>query len=141
MVAKRLRHGSACGNLRTFANESSFINFSILAAPRAGRSGRARTCDPRFWRPVLYQLSYTPTGRLYSEAFAVRHVPPCRFAGDAIRARDRLATIALMKQSLQKITPKGVELISTPIPPATTLEIARNAAETARGSGEASENF
>jgi hypothetical protein len=26
----------------------------------AGRSGRARTCDPRFWRPVLYQLSYTP---------------------------------------------------------------------------------
>ena len=28
-----------------------------------GRSGRARTCDPRFWRPVLYQLSYTPTGR------------------------------------------------------------------------------
>ena len=28
----------------------------------AGRSGRARTCDPRFWRPVLYQLSYTPNG-------------------------------------------------------------------------------
>src|SRR5437764_564739 len=28
----------------------------------AGRSGRARTCDPRFWRPVLYQLSYTPAG-------------------------------------------------------------------------------
>jgi hypothetical protein len=28
----------------------------------SGRSGRARTCDPRFWRPVLYQLSYTPTG-------------------------------------------------------------------------------
>src|SRR6478735_4464210 len=26
----------------------------------AGRSGRARTYDPRFWRPVLYQLSYTP---------------------------------------------------------------------------------
>src|ERR1700692_2853863 len=26
----------------------------------AGKSGRARTCDPRFWRPVLYQLSYTP---------------------------------------------------------------------------------
>ncbi len=25
-----------------------------------GRSGRARTCDTRFWRPVLYQLSYTP---------------------------------------------------------------------------------
>ena len=26
----------------------------------AGRSGRARTRDLRFWRPLLYQLSYTP---------------------------------------------------------------------------------
>ena len=26
-----------------------------------GRSGRARTPDHRFWRPVLYQLSYAPT--------------------------------------------------------------------------------
>lgn len=25
-----------------------------------GRRGRDRTCDPRFWRPVLYQLSYAP---------------------------------------------------------------------------------
>jgi hypothetical protein len=25
-----------------------------------GRSGGARTPNPRFWRPVLYQLSYTP---------------------------------------------------------------------------------
>src|SRR5580658_16631 len=27
---------------------------------RDGRSGGARTPNPRFWRPVLYQLSYTP---------------------------------------------------------------------------------
>src|SRR5258708_23983525 len=25
-----------------------------------GRSGGTRTPNPRFWRPVLYQLSYTP---------------------------------------------------------------------------------
>jgi hypothetical protein len=25
-----------------------------------GRAGGARTPDPRFWRPVLYQLSYSP---------------------------------------------------------------------------------
>src|SRR3990170_2928464 len=25
------------------------------------RPGRNRTCNPRFWRPVLYQLSYGPT--------------------------------------------------------------------------------
>ena len=27
----------------------------------SGRGGRARTCDLRFWRPTLYQLSYAPT--------------------------------------------------------------------------------
>jgi hypothetical protein len=26
-----------------------------------GRSGGTRTPSPRFWRPMLYQLSYTPT--------------------------------------------------------------------------------
>ena len=26
----------------------------------ARRSGGTRTHDPRFWRPMLYQLSYTP---------------------------------------------------------------------------------
>src|SRR3546814_8417933 len=29
-------------------------------AAYAGRSGGARTPNPRFWRPVLYQLSYPP---------------------------------------------------------------------------------
>src|SRR5215469_1652933 len=35
-------------------------NNGLAGRKSAGRSGRARTCDPRFWRPVLYQLSYTP---------------------------------------------------------------------------------
>src|SRR6185436_11325061 len=26
----------------------------------SSRPGRNRTCNPRFWRPVLYQLSYGP---------------------------------------------------------------------------------
>ena len=32
---------------------------------RTGRGSRARTCDLRFWRPPLYQLSYTPIARCY----------------------------------------------------------------------------
>src|SRR5207249_5798976 len=28
----------------------------------SGRGDRTRTCNRWFWRPVLYQLSYTPTG-------------------------------------------------------------------------------
>src|SRR6202521_398093 len=30
-----------------------------------GRSGGARTPNPRFWRPVLYQLSYTPSSSIH----------------------------------------------------------------------------
>lgn len=29
-----------------------------------GRGGETRTRDTRFWRPVLYQLSYAPKERL-----------------------------------------------------------------------------
>jgi hypothetical protein len=29
---------------------------------RRNRGGRTRTCNPRFWRPVLCQLSYAPRG-------------------------------------------------------------------------------
>src|SRR5262249_58684279 len=47
-----------------------------------GRSGRARTCDPRFWRPVLYQLSYTPAGNRRSAPLravsSIGHAPIAR---------------------------------------------------------------
>src|SRR6266446_10998832 len=39
---------------------SSSIPGAPEGAPQHGRSGGARTPNPRFWRPVLYQLSYTP---------------------------------------------------------------------------------
>src|ERR671910_2915161 len=31
-----------------------------FAAPPPGRADRTRTCNLRFWRPLLYQLSYSP---------------------------------------------------------------------------------
>ena len=34
--------------------------FTVCTTALSGRSGGARTPSPRFWRPVLYQLSYTP---------------------------------------------------------------------------------
>src|ERR1700682_155254 len=75
---------------------------SMPGAPKHGRSGGARTPTPRFWRPVLYQLSYTPKSNdlenrqaadLYNEiaprpplrgprgagySRSQRHVEPCR---------------------------------------------------------------
>src|SRR6267143_5112868 len=42
------------------ASTGPFPAGSAGTASSAGRSGGARTPNPRFWRPVLYQLSYTP---------------------------------------------------------------------------------
>ena len=33
---------------------------ALILLRNIGRGDRIRTCDPRFWRPMLYQLSYTP---------------------------------------------------------------------------------
>src|SRR5689334_14775008 len=33
---------------------------AMVVIPESGRGGATRTPDPRFWRPLLYQLSYTP---------------------------------------------------------------------------------
>ena len=41
---------------------------SILTTQH-GRGRRIRTRDPRFWRPVLYQLSYTPVQRWYYSTY------------------------------------------------------------------------
>src|SRR3954471_9744976 len=65
------RAGSRCRYVLPAAINVKMRGTGLRAAPgswkpdrKAGRSGRARTCDPRFWRPVLYQLSYTPAGDL-----------------------------------------------------------------------------
>ncbi len=34
---------------------------------KIGRGSRIRTRDIRFWRPTLYQLSYTPTHKYLSQ--------------------------------------------------------------------------
>src|SRR6266851_6177122 len=83
-----------------------FINFSILAAPGAGRSGRARTCDPRFWRPVLYQLSYTPAEDPASPPIrAVSSIGDAPFArAKRSNAPDRSAGNALFKPSVLRQT-------------------------------------
>ncbi len=53
------------------------------------RGDRTRTCDPRFWRPMLYQLSYAPrppvdgTSHLRDDQ---------RLTGTAVRGNDGLGT-------------------------------------------------
>src|SRR5260221_11346098 len=49
------------GHLGTdFADKLDGILRHTLISSKIGRSGGTRTPGPRFWRPMLYQLSYTP---------------------------------------------------------------------------------
>ena len=44
-----------------FTSRINSVGFFIKnSLAQIGRSGGTRTPSPRFWRPVLYQLSYTP---------------------------------------------------------------------------------
>src|SRR5262249_9938139 len=62
-------HGLAPGRPGDFADLGTYLadEFDwILRHARTvldGRSGGTRTPGPRFWRPMLYQLSYTPAVR------------------------------------------------------------------------------
>ena len=55
---------------------SNFIISPNTCIKRCGRTGRNRTRNPRFWRPVLYQLNYCPATLFFSLALFVVCVFP-----------------------------------------------------------------
>ena len=64
-VASRVGHWTRLNSVFTSSkNCRARLNIKPLlyqAFPRStGRTDRDRTCDLRFWRPMLYQLSYCP---------------------------------------------------------------------------------
>src|SRR5207253_11440551 len=55
------RRGAGVGRCSTLFDLGSVGTLSAtVVIPECGRGGATRTPDPRFWRPLLYQLSYTP---------------------------------------------------------------------------------
>jgi hypothetical protein len=83
----------------------------------AGRAGGTRTPDPRFWRPVLYQLSYSPAQRDEGTLLArllvhgVRPAPPTVLLElDAVRVvllvlvGVVIATLALLASERDELT-------------------------------------
>src|SRR5215831_2956275 len=70
----------------------------------SGRSGRARTCDPRFWRPVLYQLSYTPSALTFVRFFiAARSTPSTTASASPLHNRHELAVNIHREWNLKQI--------------------------------------
>ena len=72
---------------------------SLIPDSATGRTGGNRTPNPRFWRPVLCQLSYCPS--LALGAAATRRFPPApRFAHSATLAlRCSLRLVRFNQQS------------------------------------------
>src|SRR6202521_4639342 len=57
----RPRRGAGVGRCSTLFDLGSVGTLlAMVVIPESGRGGATRTPDPRFWRPLLYQLSYTP---------------------------------------------------------------------------------
>src|SRR6516165_9125213 len=79
---------------------------------RIGRSGGARTPNPRFWRPVLYQLSYTPSRSSSPVAYPYLMIlattpaptvrPPSRIAK---RSPSSIAIGAISSISIEMLSP------------------------------------
>ena len=59
VAGDRRRHKSRRGNENPISTHKK-IKAEVKKLRLFGRGGRTRTHDPWFWRPVLYQLSYTP---------------------------------------------------------------------------------
>ena len=69
----------------------SVTNIHIIHLPfNSGRGRRIRTLGTRFWRPLLYQLSYTPKKTLES-GVPIYHTesPPVCQAFPSIKTRDK----------------------------------------------------
>src|SRR5690625_4675600 len=62
---------------RTWATNWAGLIIYALPSGHLGRGGGTRTPGPRFWRPMLYQLSYTPSA------------PPGRYGEKQEDARER----------------------------------------------------
>src|ERR671911_154825 len=81
------------GSLNIFRGRPTLVTPPSIrfAAPPPGRADRTRTCNLRFWRPLLYQLSYSP--RSWREAD--RLLALARFAMQMMRATARTEFLQL----------------------------------------------
>ena len=72
-------------SVTAFCGLDYYIKYNSRCKDFNGRGRRIRTLGTRFWRPLLYQLSYTPISLSGDSRQAIDH-----FGGPSgIRTRDR----------------------------------------------------
>ena len=97
----RLELARPCGHS---ALNAACLPFQHLGNLKDGRSERTRTPDLRFWRPLLYQLSYAPAlnGSPVPAASAL-HRPASSFAADTATTGNHTSSARAIHQS--RMTP------------------------------------
>ena len=84
-------HGAAMcfpwKNTLAFADPHTKIKDHRMVVFYFGRGTKARTLDTRFWRPLLYQLSYTPKWCMFDSAVRIYSESSHAGAGDGNRTR------------------------------------------------------
>ena len=95
---------------------------------RAGRGRGTRTHDPRFWRPMLYQLSYTPMGRPHREC--ARLAGEGGFGKGVLRSLSRFAGEGETPQAARvRVCGGSGGQVTHPHPGAARLSLSRKAGE------------
>ena len=74
-------------NTLAFVNPHTKVKDHRMVVFYFGRGTKARTLDTRFWRPLLYQLSYTPKWCMFDSAVRACSEPSHAGAGDGNRTR------------------------------------------------------
>ena len=108
---------------------SHFLTFQIRKANLSGRGGGSRTPSLRFWRPTLYQLSYTPVPKSWESGDSRPHLisitysiillttpaptvrPPSRIAkrkpSDIAMLEPRVTVILILSPGITISVPEG----------------------------------
>ena len=85
-----MRHAAMCfpwENTLAFVNPHTKVKDHRMVVFYFGRGTKARTLDTRFWRPLLYQLSYTPKWCMFDSAVRIYSESSHAGAGDGNRTR------------------------------------------------------
>ena len=112
-VTLRTSARTSCKKANGLAIFSLHVNFALganstnLTVSTGGRSGGTRTPNPRFWRPVLCQLSYTPKSSSQPYSIIAETTP-----APTVRPPSRMAKRSFSSMAIGTISSTSISTLS-----------------------------
>ena len=101
--ASALCPNAAIGTIQSFRPGYCTLMPELRHLGKSGRGSRARTRDLRFWRPPLYQLSYTPAARLLFHIARQNSSAVFRFCNARYRRRSSRKA-PMSRETIRRVT-------------------------------------